>query len=112
MLLRPYAKLGGVTNLILLYFLNISYLVSYFRYLHYESHVMTDQLSFDDFIGQVCFFLLILLCKLTHFYRRVLIVYNAVNVEEGIFINVIEVFCNSFTVLYFTVMSWPQLIHL
>ena len=32
-------------------------------------------------------FCLFLLCKLTHFYRQVLVVYNAVNVEEIMYVN-------------------------
>ena len=81
LLVGPFAKLASVTNFVVLIFFNIHVLIFYFRQLHYEFHLMSDQLSFNDLIGRVCSFLFILLCKLTHVNRQVLIVYNAVNVR-------------------------------
>ena len=81
LLVGPFANLAGVTNFIVLFFFNIHVLIFYFRQLHYEFHLMSDQLSFNDLIGRVCSFPFILLCKLTHVNIQVLIVYNAVNVH-------------------------------
>ena len=50
LLVGPFAKLAGLTNLIVL---NIHVLIFYFRQLHYEFHLMSDQLSFNDLIGRV-----------------------------------------------------------
>ena len=80
----------GVTNLILLYILNIYCLIFYFRQLHCKCYLISDQLSFNDLTGQIWSFYLFLLCKLTHFYRQVVIVDNVVNVEEIKFVNVIK----------------------